>query len=83
MPITWTLLKIAKRIIPNKIKTNIDRIIGMEGIVTEKITKNQSGEVKVDGKRWAAISNQELPVGSIVKILEINSTKLTVERMEE
>ena len=75
--------KIAKRIIPNKIKTNIDRIIGMEGIVTEKITKNQSGEVKVDGKRWAAISNQELPVGSIVKILEINSTKLTVERMEE
>ena len=31
-------------------KTNLDRIIGMEGIVTEDITKNNVGEVKVDGK---------------------------------
>jgi len=75
--------KIVKIIIPTKIKTNIDRIIGMKGIVTETITKNKPGEVKVDGKRWTATSNQELPVGSTVKILEINSTKLTVKRMEE
>lgn len=31
-------------------RTNYDRIIGMNGIVTEKITKNTIGEVKVDGK---------------------------------
>ena len=30
-------------------RTNYDRIIGMNGIVTEKITKNTIGEVKVDG----------------------------------
>ena len=28
-----------KKILPEKTKTNIDRIIGMEGIVTKKITK--------------------------------------------
>ena len=28
-----------KKILPEKTKTNIDRIIGMDGIVTEKITK--------------------------------------------
>lgn len=75
--------KIVKKIVPNKVKTNIDRIIGMEGIVTKEITKSIPGEVKVDGKLWGAVSNKKVPTGSTVKILEINSTKLTVERMEE
>lgn len=75
--------KITKKIVPEKQKTNLDRIVGMTGIVTEKITKNHPGEVKVDGKRWTAVSNKTIEIGSSVKILEINSTKLTVERMEE
>lgn len=75
--------KIMKKIVPQKHKTNIDRIIGMTGIVTEKITKNFPGEVKVDGKKWTAVSSKTIEEGSSVKILEINSTKLTVERMEE
>ena len=75
--------KFVKKAVPKKVKTNLDRIIGMEGIVTEKITKSHPGEVKVDGKRWTAVADKSIPEGSIVKILEINSTKLTVERMEE
>jgi len=75
--------KTIKKIIPEKAKTNLDRIVGMEGIVTEKITKNQPGEVKVDGKRWTAVADKSIPEGSVVKILEINSTKLIVKRMEE
>ena len=42
------------------VKTNLDRVIGMKGIVTEEITKNNPGEVKVDGKRWTAISNKKI-----------------------
>ena len=34
--------KIVKKAVPQKVKTNVDRIIGMEGIVTEKITKKSS-----------------------------------------
>ena len=75
--------KFVKKLTPNSVKTNIDRIIGMEGIVTKKITKNHPGEVKVDGKYWTAISDKTIEYDSIVKILEINSTKLKVERMEE
>lgn len=75
--------KIVKKAVPEKVKTNLDRIVGMEGIVTEKITKSHPGEVKVDGKRWTAVADKSIPEGSTVKILEINSTKLTVERMEE
>ena len=72
-----------KKILPVKTKTNIDRIIDMEGIVTEKITKKIPGEVKVDGKYWTAVADEIIPVDTTVKILEINSTKLKVKRMEE
>lgn len=62
--------------------TNADRIIGMEGIVTEKITKNNAGEVKVDGKRWTAISDITIKEGTVIKVLEISGVKLKVEKVE-
>lgn len=62
------------------IKTNLDRVIGMTGIVTEEIKKNSVGEIKVDGKRWSAISNMKIPVGDNVKVLKIDGVKLIVEK---
>ena len=67
----------------NKNKTNLDRVIGMRGIVTEKITKNSPGEVKVDGKRWMAVSDKTINVDNDVKILEIDGVKLKVEKWED
>ena len=72
-----------KKILPVKTKTNIDRIIGMKGIVTEKITKKTPGEVKVDGKKWTAVADETINTDETVEILEINSTKLKVKRTEE
>lgn len=60
-------------------KTNIDRVIGMIAVVTEDINKNNIGEVKVDGKRWSAISDKEIKKGTNVKVLEVNGVKLKVE----
>ena len=74
---------IIKKILPEKTKTNIDRIIGMEGNVTKEITKKIPGEVKVDGKYWTAIAEESISVNSTVEILEINSTKLKVKKKEE
>lgn len=62
-------------------KTNFDRIIGMEGIVTEKISKNNIGEVKVDGKKWSAIADKTINVGSTVVILEITGVKVRVKEV--
>ena len=56
-------------------KTNLDRIVGMTGIVTEDISKNIVGAVKVDGKIWSATSNKKIKKGEVVRVLEINSTK--------
>jgi membrane protein implicated in regulation of membrane protease activity len=55
----------------------------MQGIVTEEIRKNEVGEVKVDGKKWSAIADNKIEVGSIVKILKINGVKLKVEVWKE
>ena len=74
------LLKVIK---PKEERTNLDRVIGMQGVVTEDIKKNQSGEVKVDGKRWTAYSENEISKGDTVTILEINGVKVKVEKVEE
>ena len=69
-----------KVLTPSKVSTNFDRIIGMTGIVTEKIEKNSLGEVKVDGKKWTAVSDKTIEVDSIVKVLEIDGVKLKVRK---
>ncbi len=65
----------------NRYKTNLDRVVDMEGIVTEKITKNNPGEVKVDGKCWTAIANKTIDKGKTVKIIKIEGVKLIVEEV--
>ena len=61
------------------VKTNLDRIIGMNGIVVEEINKNNNGAVKVDGKVWTAYADKKIKVDITVKVLEINSSKIKVE----
>lgn len=64
------------------IKTNLDRVIDSVGIVTEEIKNNKPGEVKVDGKKWTAISNKEIEKGKNVLIKRIEGVKLIVEEID-
>lgn len=81
------LLVLTKKKLEEKLvrkeKTNFDRIIGMKGIVTEEIDELVVGEVKVDGKKWSAISDDKIEVGERVRILNIKGVKLEVERVKE
>ena len=83
------LLLVISRPIVNKLrskdneKTNLDRIIGETAIVTEDIKKNVVGEVKVDGKRWSAVSKEKCLKGDTVKVLKIDGVKLIVEKESE
>ena len=72
-----------KLLVKNKEKTNLDRVIGMTAIVTEEISKNNPGEVKVDGKKWTAVASKKIKVDSTVKVLEIDGVKLKVEEVSE
>ena len=70
---------LVKLLVKNKEKTNLDRVVGMIGVVTEEITNKKYGEVKVDGKRWTAMADKKIKVDSTVKVLEIEGVKLKVE----
>lgn len=74
---------IEKMLKTNDNKTNLDRVEGMTGIVTEEITKKKFGEVKVDGKLWTAYADQKIKVDSMVKIIKIDGVKLKVEEIGE
>ena len=63
-------------------KTNLDRIIGMKGIVSEDISYLSPGEVKVDGKRWTAIADSDIRKGSTVEVLEIIGVKIKVKEID-
>ena len=77
-----TTRKSLTKILENtKEKTNFDRVLDMTGIVTENIEPDGIGEVKVDGKKWSAISedNSEIKKDCKVKILKIDGVKLIVK----
>ena len=63
--------------------TNLDRVIGKEGVVTKNISKNEYGEVKVNGSIWTATSKNAIPKGTQVKVLKIEGVKLLVEEVKE
>ena len=63
--------------------TNSDRVIGKIGDVTKKIEKNKYGEVKIFGNTWTACSDEEIDVGSKVKVLNIDGVKLIVQKEDK
>ena len=67
-------------------KTNVEAIIGQEGIVEEAIPIHGSGQVRADGKTWTAVSTgEEIEKGALVIIKSVRGVTLTVEekRTEE
>ena len=74
---------IIKKIKHNKVATNLDKVIGMTAVVTEEITKNEIGEVKVDGKKWSAISKKNIKEGEEVIVEKIDGVKLIVSKKED
>ena len=65
------------------VKTNLDRVVGQIGIVTMDIDRLEPGEVKVDGKKWMAISDNKIKKDSKVEILAIDGVKLKVKEIKE
>ncbi len=71
-----------KKMVKKPEETNARRVIGMKALVTEDIKKNMVGEVKVDGKRWSAISKEEFKSGDYVIVEAIEGVKLVVRKDE-
>lgn len=70
-----------KYVDPHKIRTNVEAVIGKEGIVTEAIDNLQAvGTVKLDGLPWTARSEsgEKIAADTVVKVCRVEGVKLIV-----
>ena len=65
---------------PNK-PSNADALIGRTGRVTEAIKGGQSGYVQIDGDQWRAVSDTDIAAGTTVRVVDRQSTVVTVETL--
>lgn len=59
--------------------SNADALLGRTGRVTEAIKAGDNGYVQIDGDQWRAVSSQDIAVGTTVRVVDRNSTIITVE----
>jgi membrane protein implicated in regulation of membrane protease activity len=65
---------------PNK-PSNADALLGRTGKVTEAIAVGGNGYVQIDGDLWKAVSTTDIPTGETVRVVDRQSTIITVERL--
>lgn len=70
-----------------RIRTNVEGMIGSQAIVVSEIDNLQGvGRVTIGGKEWSARTMQDglkLPVGTVVIIRAVSGVKLIVEERKE
>jgi membrane protein implicated in regulation of membrane protease activity len=64
----------------NEIKTNADALVGKIAVCVKAITNGERGEVKIEGKIWTAISNEDININEKVTVLAIKGVKLVVRK---
>ena len=67
-------------------KTNVDALIGQQGLVTADIAPFAPGQVKVKGQVWTAVVQDAAgaaPAGTLVQIIAIEGVKLIVTPAEK
>lgn len=71
----------------DRVKTNVESMIGRQGIVTGAIDNLQgTGQVNVDGQEWSARSEDDkgkYPAGTMVTVVRVQGVKLIVKEKQE
>ena len=76
---------VKKYIRPKITKTNVDALVGAEGIVTEAIDNlTAQGQVKLNGVSWTARSSsgQSIAVGATIRVDRIEGVKAYVTAVQ-
>lgn len=64
------------------VKSNVDALIGLTGIVTMGILPPESGQVKLQGEIWTARSDQRLNQDTLVKVRSVEGVTLYVDPVQ-
>ncbi len=70
---------------PRLMKTNVDSLVGTQGLVLEAIDNLQpAGRVKLGGMEWSARSEngQKIPAGTVITVGRIEGVKVFVSPAE-
>jgi membrane protein implicated in regulation of membrane protease activity len=70
----WTLVR--------KAKTNIDAIIGRQGIVVNSIASNVHGLVKVGYEQWRARAEEDIKEGDEIVVTGVSGVTLIVKKIK-
>ena len=65
-----------------KSRTNIDAIIGRQGIVLQSIAKNVDGLIKVGYEQWRARAEEDIKEGDEVVVTGVSGATLIVKKNE-
>ena len=60
--------------------TNIDRIIGLRGVVLRDVSLSNTGLVKVGNEEWRARAETAIEQGAVIKVIGISGVTLSVEK---
>lgn len=76
------LKTLSKKAIKKGVLTNMDALIGQCATVSETITANNGGRIKINGDEWQAVStdNTQIEIGEKVIICSYNSNLLTIKK---
>ncbi len=66
----------------SKAKTNIDAIIGRQGIVLKSIARNVDGRVKVGNEQWRARAEDDIKKGDEIVVISVSGVTLIVEKIK-
>jgi membrane-bound ClpP family serine protease len=77
----WLFL-FTTRVLRKQVQAGLPSMIGTRGKVTHKL--NPEGTVKIRGELWSAVAEEgEIEAGEEIIVVEQNSLKLTVRKVEE
>ena len=80
----FTIKPVVDRFLKDKVTTNADSIVGQKGRVTEAIhNATGAGRVLVGGDDWKVECEEDLPVGTVVRVVARESIVLQVEAVKK
>ena len=80
----FTIKPEVDRFLKDKVTTNADSIVGQKGRVTEAIQNaTGAGRVLVGGDDWKVECEEDLPVGTVVRVVARESIVLQVEAVKK
>jgi membrane protein implicated in regulation of membrane protease activity len=60
--------------------SNVDRILGLKGVVLQPVSLGNTGLVKVGNEEWRAKAETAIEQGAMIKVIGISGVTLSVEK---